>query len=187
MNSHDYKDMLQKRLVAMVMLALAGLIAAPITALAQPMDAEPGYVELSHLSESVDSTPVKEVNIRGAMLRLVRAAAREDDPELADLLSSVRGVFVRAYDARRTDVELVRTHTKTMTDALLSEGWEVFLRVAERSEEVQMYVRIVDDEITGLMLISFNLLDDEIIFVNIVGEIDPEKVSRLGYRFSSND
>ena len=47
-----------------------------------------------------------------------------------------------------------------------------------------MYVLIVEDEIAGVVLMSIDRYEDETVFLNIVGDIDPDQLSRIGDKFN---
>ncbi len=162
---------------------ILGIIAVGNVA-AQDVKDEPGYVDLTDLSDLLGQSPDKEINIHGAMLRLVTAAARREDPELAELLVSLQGIFVRSFDLRRLDFDDVSRYVSLRGDKLEETGWEVFLKVRDRNEHVSMYVLIVEDEIAGVVLMSIDRYEDETVFLNIVGDIDPDQLSRIGDKFN---
>ena len=146
----------------------------------------PGYVDFSELDTVFGDEPVIEINIHGALLRLVAEASALDDPELADLLRRVRGVYVRGFELRREDLDGVRRYRDIMSSELERDHWDTFVRVRERNEDVNFYVRFLDDEIVGIVIISVDMLKDQSIFLNIVGNIDPEQIGRIGRKFGVN-
>jgi Domain of unknown function (DUF4252) len=158
------------------------LCVIPVTA--QDITEDPGYVDFSGVVDGLGAEADKEVNIHGPMLRLVIAAARKDDPELAELLTTVTGIFVRGYVLSSLDFDSVIREGKILGDDLRTSGWEVFLKVNDADENVQMYVRINGPDIAGVVLVSSNQNTDETVFLNIVGNIDPEQLSRIGDKFS---
>ena len=80
-----------------VTLAVFLLAICAIPAAAQDIKEDPGYVEFSGISDQLGYDVEREINIHGPILRLVIAAARKDDPELAELLTTVTGIFVRRF------------------------------------------------------------------------------------------
>ena len=69
-------------------------------ATAQSSSRPSGFVnleELGDLDAFFDEAPVVEVNVEGGLMKLVAAASRSEDPELADLLLRLSGVYVRGY------------------------------------------------------------------------------------------
>jgi hypothetical protein len=152
-------------------------------AAAQAHTEHPGYVPLGPTAEWFRGEAQVEVNIAGALLGLVSEAARGDDPEFADLLEKLVAVQVRAYEQRRTDFGGVSGEVEAWTDRLEAEGWSTVLSVREDAEHVEMLVRASEAGILGMMVMAVSPEDGESVFVNIVGEIDPAEIGRIGRRF----
>ncbi len=144
---------------------------------------DPGFVDFSALDDLFGVDPVIEANIHGAILRLVAEASELDDPELADLLRRVRGVYVRVFDLDGLDLDTVTSYKDDVSRILVEDGWDTVIAVKKRNEEVNMYVRLVDEEIAGIVVMSINHYDEETTFLNIVGDIDPEQLGRIGRKF----
>ncbi len=164
-------------------LLLIGLGAT--TALAQQrLEQNPGYIDFSHIEDWFDVTPTIEVNIKGALLRMVAEASRYEDPDLAELLYKLDAIQMRSFPLRRTDFDSIERRTDAMARGLEREGWDTVMRVRDREERVDMYLRLAGDEIAGLGVMVVEPGEDETVFVNIVGEIDPEQIGRLGRKFN---
>lgn len=169
-----------KRL-SLLLLLLA--VAAP-AALAQPdLERDPGYIDVDALTRGITEEPTVEVDVRGALLRLVVASARTDDPELASMLSRLRAIQVRVYKLNSRDRSTVAGRTSEFSRRLRTQGWEPFVRVRDDDSRVDMLVRTAGERITGLVALVVGD-DDEAVFLNIVGEVNPEQVGRIGRRFN---
>lgn len=144
---------------------------------------EPGYVDVQQVEQWFNTEPNLEVNIHGALLKLVAEASRFEDPELAELILKLKGISVRGYDVDGYDLRDIRTQTRAMGVKLESAGWETVVRVRDDDEIVDMYLRTIEDEIAGMVVMVIGD-DDEAVFVNIIGEIDPEQIGKLGQKFN---
>ncbi len=151
---------------------------------AQSLQDEKGYVDIALLENWFDTDPTMEVNIKGTLLRLVAKATQYDDPELSETLTRLKAIQVRAFELRRSDRRKVLDRTSGLTEALLDDGWEVVVRVRDDSEHVHMYMNSLDDVVVGLFVVVIDDSDDEAVFVNLVGEIDPEEFGRVGRKFN---
>ena len=147
------------------------------------IEGDPGYVEFSNLDELFGESPEIEANIYGAVLTLVAEAAEQEDPELAELLRGVRGVYVRVFDLHNLDLSTVREYKEEVSRSLVDTGWETVIAVYNNDEDVNMYVRLMDDEIVGMVVMSINQFEDETAFLNIVGDIDPIQIGSIGRKF----
>ena len=145
-----------------------------------------GYVNLErigHLDDYFERQATIEVNVEGPLMRLVAAASRFEDPELADLLLKLDGVFVRGFELERSDRDAFEESASRIGDYLEDEGWSVVVKVRNRDEIVHMYVNMEDDTVVGIVVMSMEGGGDETVFVNIVGEMDPEQIGSIGRKF----
>ena len=164
---------------------LCGLLALVLagSAAAQDLSREPGFVDLDAVEGWFDAEPKVIVNIRGALLELVAEASRYEDPELAELLTRLKAIQVRGFNLRRSDYESVSGRSRDFARRLENLGWDTVVRVREDNELVDVFVRVHDGAISGMMVMAVSPDDDETFFVNIVGQIDPEQIGRLGRKF----
>jgi hypothetical protein len=145
---------------------------------------EPGFVDFRAIELWFDAEPTLEVNIKGALLRLVAEASRYEDPELADLLVKLKAIQMRGFPLRRADFEDIERHAERLSRHLEDEGWDTVMHVRDHDERVDMYLRTYRGEIAGLLVMVVEPGENESVFVNIVGEIDPEQIGRLGRKFN---
>ena len=61
-------------------------------------------------------------------------------------------------------------------------GWDRIVRMKDRDEAADVYIKTENDGIIGLLVTAFNE-DDEAAFVNIVGDINLETIGKLGDKF----
>lgn len=172
---------MMKRILCCLLLVLG------LTGVAQAqqdnLSRDPGYVDLNMIEGWFDREAKIEVNIKGALLELVAEASRYEDPELANLLKKLRAIQVRGYEVSPGDFRAVEDRMSSLARSLESEGWDTVVKVREDDERVNMFTRIEDGAIAGMMVMVISEADDESYFVNIVGEISPEQIGRIGRRF----
>ncbi len=145
----------------------------------------PGYVDFSALKSIPEEAKV-EVNLKSPMLGLVSKFVGDDDPELREMLASLKLVRVRVYDLTPgIEKEFLAAGTET-TARLDKSGWERIVRVREDNERVDIYFKPSSkaEWIEGVLIIA---VDTEAAFVNIVGQIRPEDVGRIGEHFEINE
>ena len=170
------------------LLMIAALIAAPAVAAAQVSPAvkgDPGFLDLNVIESWFDQEAHLEVNVHGALLNFVQEASRNEDEDLADMLHKLRGVYVRGYQVDAADVAGIADRTSQLAQTLASKGWETVVKVREEGERVDVFVRMNETSIAGLVVMVVD--PEETIFVNIVGEIDPADIGRIGGRFNVPD
>ena len=160
------------------------MLIATGAAWAQELEDDPGYVDLDQFEGWFDEEPSIIVNIKGALLRLVAEASRYEDPELADLLYKLKAVQVRGFDLSYADFRGVERRTRAFAKTLDARGWDTVVLVRDDDDEhVHVHVRVDDGVIAGMMVMVVSTDDDESVFLNIVGEINPEQIGRIGRKF----
>lgn len=103
---------------------------------------------------------------------MLHFAARfmDDEPETQALLRSLDGVRVRIYEVHG-DHEKITQNFERMGHKLGDDGWNPVMLMREEGELVQMYAKETDSGLRGLTIVSAD--DDEVVVVNIMGDIDP--------------
>ena len=103
---------------------------------------------------------------------MLRFAARfmDDEPETQALLRSLDGVRIRIYEVNG-DSERIAQNFEHMGNKLTKDGWSPVMLVREEGELVQMYAKPSDTGIQGLTIVSADV--DEVVVVNVMGDIDP--------------
>jgi Domain of unknown function (DUF4252) len=118
--------------------------------------------------------------------RLMQTTAKffsgKDDAEIKEVLKGIKGIYVKSFtfekegEYSQADVDSVMSQVRTGT-------WSNVLKVRSRKdgENIEVYLNMVADQITGLAVISID--PKEFTVVNIVGPIDLEKLSKLEGQF----
>ncbi len=148
------------------------------------LEEEPGFVDLTPVETWFGDEPFLFVNVKGALLKLVAEASKFEDPDLAGLLHRLKAVQVRGFKNRGADIRTVRERADNLAKSLAREDWEAAVRVREDDEQVDLYLKSEGDVIAGLMVMVIKNDEDETVFVNIVGDIDPEQIGRIGRKFN---
>ena len=130
---------------------------------------------------NLDSPGVADTN-RTMSLSLgpttLRFAARflDDEPETQAMLRSLDGVRVRIYEVNGDNERIVMRFDR-MGNKLSNDGWEPIMLVREEGELVQMYSKSSDEGMHGLTIVSAD--DEEVVVVNVMGDINPENFGDL--------
>ena len=116
-----------------------------------------------------------EVNLNAKLINLVTKSV-SNTPEVAEIIRMLDGIYVRTYD--RLTVE-----EKGLVDyfqqRLRKDNWEVLVRIKEESEMVEISLLFDEDMVYGIFIIVIPETSGEATFVNIVGEIAPERIEDL--------
>ena len=123
-----------------------------------------------------DSTPIKpkvEVNLDSELIAFV-AKTTEQEPEIAELIAMLEGVYVRSYSGDAASFDpMIRYYERV----LKKRDWEVFAKIKEDSEKIQVWVLLNIETIDGLFVMVTG--ETEAHLVNIVGHLHPQRIGEL--------
>ena len=122
-------------------------------------------------SKYADSDNVTSVNISSSMLGLVSNFLGEEDKEAKELLSNIKSVKLLATEEDNP------TLSRELLDLVKSSDLEELMRVNEEGSTVRIMVKEVKEIIKEVIVYVDG--EDETVFINIVGDIDPAKVGEV--------
>ncbi|RKZ12585.1 hypothetical protein DRQ53_14590 [bacterium] len=154
----------------------------------EQLRAEPGYVEFGDLWRLSDGDEEVEIDLTQPLLGVVGAFVSDEDPELANLILDLHLVRVNSFSFRKSNDEKVRDLIDDIAGGLGDKGWENIIKVRERGERVNVFVKMDGDQRTraGTFLSGLTVLVYErgqATFVNVVGRFRLEDIARVGRHF----
>ena len=163
------------RLRSSILLLLVGLLATTLNA--QAIEEHPGFFPLDELHFLSPEDLSVEINLRGAMLRLIAKVTGDEDPEFAQIMDNLEAIRVQVAPVDRLQASDIRKGLDTGVAMLESLGWYRMVLTRDEGEEVHIYGRERDGSLQGLTVLA--LEDDEVIVLNLVGRIDPDQLGSL--------
>ena len=116
-----------------------------------------------------------EVNLTAKLISLVTKSV-SNQPEVAELIQMLDGIYVRTYDRATIDEKKLVSYFK---EKLKEDEWEVLVKIEEKSETVEINLLFDEEKVYGIFAIIIPKRSGEATFVNIVGEIAPERIEEL--------
>ena len=165
------KHLLKKTLVLLAIIANLTLAGCGITA--SGLHSHAGYANIeSPYWWQADS----EVNLSLGSLTIGTARwviDADEDPEIDALLDDVEGVRLSIYKVEGNSAIFKDSFVETQTN-LRADGWQHIIRVNDdkSADYSLMFIKSNGEVIDGLVVLS--LSDDKAIFVNIIGNIQPD-------------
>jgi len=162
-------------------------LAVAMVCMALPGVAQAGKLELKNLDKLAGrASEVNDVTLDGTLLQFAASVMKNsDDPDSAqvvELIKGLKGIYVKNFEFdspgqySQADVEAIRSQ-------LTGPGWQRIVTSFSKhnGERDEVYLLKQGDKITGLTVLVAEA--KELSVVNIVGTIDPEKLSELGGHF----
>lgn len=149
-------------------------------AVAFPAAAQRINLDFPGLEERAEE--VVNVTLDGAMLRLAARFLSDsgEEREIRDMISGLQGIYVRSYSFAK-DGEYDRSLLDRVRKQLGS-NWQPLVTVRSKTKDnVNIFADSRGDRINGLVIIASEAR--EFTVVNIVGNIDIERLSKLEGEF----
>lgn len=124
--------------------------------------------------------PKVEVNLSSGLMSMVGAFAKSEDPEIAEILSKLEFIKVRVYNLNG-NFENANATVDSLTKQLRANQWDVLVTVNEDGQKVRVFSKSTQNVIDGIvvMVVAPEEQAGEAVFINIVGEIDPNKIAKI--------
>ena len=141
----------------------------------------PGQVDFGKFAPGGDGGELVEVQINSNLLSLAAQFVEKQEPAAANLIRSVELIRVNVIgvtDANRDDLT---NRVQQIRHDLESRGWDRTVAVQEKDgEEVGVYIRTRGGEALAGLFITVVEPKEDVVLVNIVGNIQPAQVALLG-------
>ncbi len=143
---------------------------------APALASQPGQVDLAPLATAMDATPRVNLAFGPAMMGGFAETLRQNNPELADVLKSVKGLRVMVYEG--VDSSAADSPISDILQRLGADGWAPALTVRDDSTEVDLLLIESDQYVKGLTLLVRDG-SNTAVFANIHGDLDPVVIGQL--------
>lgn len=161
-----------------VMVLVAGL---SFRAAAEPL---PGQVDFGAFAPPSNGKEYVEVNVPGALISLAAKFVEKQEPDIARLLNGIKMVRVHVVgldDNNKADLE--QRVVKVRAD-LSGKGWERLVTAQNKGQDVSVYLKMSESSAVQGLAITVMEPSKQAVFVNIVGDIQPEQLTTLGERLN---
>lgn len=145
--------------------------------------AEPGFVDFSPLLAGSSSTRNVEINLPEPLLNFAATIAKSQDADTAALINGLKQIRVHVLGLDdRNRVDLTDRIQKIRTE-LAAQGWHRAINVQDEGDDVSILVKIGPNSAIEGLTITVLSKDDDAVFVNIVGNIDPSRIAAIGEKY----
>jgi len=159
----------------------AAVAAASLVATAGAAGA-PGYVDFGKFSPSPGAEFV-EVNVNSNLITMVSNLAK-DRPEVVEVLKGLKSIRVNVLGVNQANRDEIQSRIQTVRSQLDDGGWERVVSVINGKDDVGVYMKTRGPEAVEGVVVTVLEGKGHAVFVNVVGDIRPEKLSMLGERFN---
>jgi hypothetical protein len=161
----------------------AAITAISLITSARAANLEPGAIDLGKLSP-VPGAEFVEVNINSNLVAMVTSLAKKAEPEIAEILKGLKSIRVNVLGLNEENREDIQGRIASVRGQLEKGGWDRIVTVVDGRDDVGVYMKTKGAEVVEGIVVTVLSGDKEAVFVNVVGDIRPEKLATVGERFN---
>jgi Domain of unknown function (DUF4252) len=170
-----------------IMLRLISIALVAAVCVATPVYAQNAHLQIDHIDRLFPkAVETIDVRIDGSLLLMASKFLRSDKADEAavkEIVQALKGVYVKGVEFDK-EGEYTEADVEAVRQQLSAPGWEriVGVRSKRDGENVEVFLMINNDAvIEGIGV----LISDpkQIMVVNVVGPLDPEKINNLRGQF----
>lgn len=160
----------------------AGVVAVSILAASTFAASPAGYVDFGTFDPEIGEEYV-EVDINKGLLKLASTFAKNEDPEIAEIINNLERVRVNVFGIDDSNREDVTSRIETVRSELETQGWTRVVTVRESSgDNVAVFVKQDNDEAIHGVVVTVIGGNGEAVLVNVVGDVKLDQIAKLGER-----
>jgi hypothetical protein len=170
-----------------IMLRLVSITLLALVCAAAPVYAQNARLQIDHLDKLFPrAVETIDVRVDGSLLLMASKFLRSDKADEAavkDIVQALKGVYVKGVEFDK-EGEYTESDVETVRQQLSGPGWERIIGVRSRrdGENVEVFLMINNDSvIEGIGVLIAD--PKQIMVVNVVGPLDPEKINNLRGQF----
>lgn len=164
-------------------LLLTGLILSSVNAQDIDITKHAGYIDLEKIKIPEHASSISEISIGPAMLSMFKSF--DDENKKSESMSGLLSIRIKSFNLDSSDSKKIEPLIEQIHAQLKRDSWENIIRVKNEDEITTISFKKVGDKPVGFFLVSFSP-NDEVTFANIVGEVDLNKLSKLGMGFNDS-
>ena len=174
----------QAKLHLVFLIAISMALSA--TALAGQLSDQPGYVDLEFIQIPDDAEEIQDINLGPVLKDVVREARKNDDLEIAELLTMVHSLRMRAFSIDEQSVKMAKDAVDKIAARLKKDDWDNLMKFKDGGELTTISTKYHNDNMVGLMVVVFSP-DEEVMFINVVGDLDLGKLMKLAMELNTDE
>lgn len=157
---------------------LLGVLIVAVAASSAAQSGSRGYFPIEKMKIFADGDLEVDVDLSGPMMQVAAGAVEKQDEALAELVANLERVRVQVGKPSGVDAAGVNRRMDDAKAQLEGAGWHKIIAVEEAAEKAYFYALENDGKISGLTGFV-NEAGEEVIVINIVGDIEPRALGRV--------
>lgn len=143
-----------------------------------------GAVDIDKLIPSDAKGERVSVELNRPLLALASSFAKQQEPEAAQLIDSLKLVRVRVGQLADGDKAKAKDSFATARKNVETAGWQKIVSVQDKGDDVAVHLKMRGEEAIEGLLVTVISGEKEAVVVNVVGDLKPENLAKLGARLN---
>lgn len=143
----------------------------------------PGEINFGEF-EPTPGAQFVEVNINSNLITMVTNFAKKAEPEVAEVLQGLKSIRVNVLgltDENRTEIQEKITQVRSHLE---KGGWDRVVTVMDKADDVGVFIKTKGADVVEGLVVTVLSGKSEAVFVNIVGDLRPDRLAMVGERFN---
>jgi hypothetical protein len=170
--------------VILAAVAALALVVGPASAAPpeKPAASHAGYVDGAAFRALIDSDKdIVEISLEGPTLRAL-CNKKDEDVEERELYCQLKAIHAVIGSVRGPAASAL-TLVQQTDQKLVAAGWQRMTRIKDETSSISVLTHVSGDQIDGLVALIFDSEDKELVFANLAGAIDLNRLGEIGDRF----
>ena len=142
-------------------------------------ETSPGYVDFGKFSPPGQGGEFVEISLQSKLISMA-AQLTQKDPAVAELLRGLKSVRVNVIGLNDENREEIEKRIQTVRSELGTKGWDRIVTAQKKNEDVGIFLKTRGEEAVEGLVVTVLQNKREAVFINIVGDIKPDKLAMLG-------
>jgi len=157
----------------------AGAVCLTLASAARAQEA--GFVDFGTLNPTGENQFV-EVNIKSNLIAMVAALTKKTEPEVTQVIEGLKQIRVNVLGVNKENRDDMKKRIVGIRESLDKSGWERIVTAIEKNQDVGVFLKTKDAKtVEGICITVID--KNQVVLVNVVGNIQPEKLAVVGERF----
>jgi len=161
-------------------LVAAGAVCLALASVARADEA--GFVDFGTLNPTGENQFV-EVNIKSNLIAMVAALTKKTEPEVTQVIEGLKQIRVNVLGLTRENRDDMKKRVASIRESLDKGGWERIVTAVEKNQDVGIFLKTKDAKTVEGICVTV-VEKDQVVLINVVGNIQPEKLAVVGERFN---
>ena len=144
----------------------------------------PGYIDFGKFTPPTSGGEFVEVNVKNNLISMVARLVEKQEPQAAEMIRGLQAIRVNVIAMKDDNRKEIQERVENIRGQLDKSGWEQLVTVQNGKDNVRVSMKTKGDEVVEGLVVTVINDDKQAVFVNIVGNIKPDKIAMLAEKFN---